>query len=389
MNCPKIPLCYSVTTMNLTPKAAYLHVPFCHTRCPYCNFTVIADRLDLVDRYVEAVTRELACLDHPHAVKTIFIGGGTPTMLPREAMLRLLAAIQKWLPLANDGEWSIEANPQDVTPELCQLLSDQGINRISLGGQSFDSAKLQMLGRDHTGEQLASAIDTASQWFDEVSVDLIFGVPGEDMQVWKSDLHMVTSRGLSHVSTYGLTYEKGARYWAQLQKGQIVAVAEETELEMYLYAIDTLTQHGMVHYEVSNFAKPGSECVHNQTYWQGNAWLGIGPGAAAYVNGTRTVNHRSTIKYLQRIEAGQSPVAESQTLDWSTRTRERFIFGMRQLKGVNWNELASSGEPRSIEAIAQQLPKHIDLGFIEWHDGHIRLTPQGLPISDSLWLDYW
>jgi oxygen-independent coproporphyrinogen III oxidase len=145
----------------------------------------------------------------------------------------------------------------------------------------------------------------------------------------------------------------------------------------------------MNHYEVSNFAKPGSECLHNQTYWRGDSWLGFGPGAAAYVNGTRSVNHRSTLKYLQRMESGQSPVAESQMLDWSTRTRERFIFGMRQLKGIDWNSLAHSGEPRAVEAIAQQLPKHIALGFLEWHEGHVRLTPQGLPISDSLWLDYW
>ena len=310
-------------------------------------------------------------------------------MLPPEPMVRLIEVIRRWLPLVDDGEWSIEANPQDVDRNLCQLLRDQGINRISLGGQSFDKGKLKMLGRDHTGDQLSNSIDVASQWFDEVSVDLIFGVPGEDMQVWKSDLQMAKSRSVSHLSTYGLTYEKGAQYWSQLQKGQIVAVAEETELEMYLYAIETLTQHGMNHYEISNFAKPGSECLHNKTYWQGDAWLGFGPGAAAYVNGTRTVNHRSTLKYLQRIEAGQSPVGESQTLDWSTRTRERFIFGMRQLNGVDWRSLESSGEPKSIEAIAQQLPKHIALGFIEWHEGRIRLTPQGLPISDSLWLDYW
>lgn len=372
-----------------TPKAAYIHVPFCHSRCPYCSFTVVANRLDLVDRYVEAVTRELTTIGRPHEVNTIFIGGGTPTLLPREPMVRFLEAIRRWLPLADNGEWSIEANPQDVDRDLCQLLSDQGINRISLGGQSFDAAKLKTLGRDHTGDQLASAIDTASQWFNEVSVDLIFGVPGEDMQVWKSDLQSATTRGVSHLSAYGLTYEKGAHYWSQLQKGQIVAVSEEIELEMYLYAIETLTQHGMNHYEVSNFAKPGSECTHNQTYWQGNAWFGFGPGAAAFVDGTRSVNHRSTIKYLQRMETGQSPVAESQTLDWSTRTRERFIFGMRQLKGVDWNSLASSGEPQSIEDIAQQIPKHIALGFIEWHEGNIRLTPQGLPISDSLWLDYW
>jgi oxygen-independent coproporphyrinogen III oxidase len=345
--------------------------------------------LDWVDRYVDAVTLELTNLGRPYTVNTIFIGGGTPTLLPREPMMRLLEVIHRWLPLADDGEWSIEANPQDVDQNLCLLLRDQGINRISLGGQSFDTAKLKMLGRDHTGDQLVSSIDIASQWFDEVSVDLIFGVPGEDMHVWKSDLQTVTSGCVSHVSAYGLTYEKGAHYWAQRQKGQIVAVAEETELEMYLYAIETLTQHGMNHYEVSNFAKPGSECLHNQTYWQGDAWLGFGPGAAAYVDGTRSVNHRSTLKYLQRMETGQSPVAESQTLDWSMRTRERFIFGMRQLKGVNWSSLASTGEPQSVEAIAEQLPKHIALGFIEWHEGHIRLTPQGLPISDSLWLDYW
>jgi oxygen-independent coproporphyrinogen-3 oxidase len=209
------------------------------------------------------------------------------------------------------------------------------------------------------------------------------------MEVWRSDLGTAISLGVSHLSTYGLTYEKGSHYWSQLQKGQILAVAEEVELEMYLYAIATLTQNGMIHYEVSNFANPGSECMHNQTYWQGDSWLGFGPGAAAYVDSTRTVNHRSTLKYLQRMETGLSPIAESQTLDWSTRTRERFIFGMRQLKGVDWSTLVNAGEPDAIEAIAQQIPKHIELGFLEWNQGHIRLTPQGLPISDSLWLDYW
>lgn len=371
------------------PKAAYVHVPFCHSRCPYCSFTVIANRMDLVDRYVEAVTRELTTLGSPKPVNTIFIGGGTPTLLPRESMMQLCEVIRRWLPLANDGEWSIEANPQDIDPTLCRLLRDQGINRISLGGQSFDMAKLKMLGRDHTGDQLARSIDIASQWFDEVSVDLIFGVPGEDMEVWRSDLGTAISLGVSHLSTYGLTYEKGSHYWSQLQKGQILAVAEEVELEMYLYAIATLTQNGMIHYEVSNFANPGSECMHNQTYWQGDSWLGFGPGAAAYVDSTRTVNHRSTLKYLQRMETGLSPIAESQTLDWSTRTRERFIFGMRQLKGVDWSTLVNAGEPDAIEAIAQQIPKHIELGFLEWNQGYIRLTPQGLPISDSLWLDYW
>jgi oxygen-independent coproporphyrinogen III oxidase len=372
-----------------TPQAAYVHVPFCHTRCPYCSFTVVANRLDLVDRYVEAVSRELSALGSPHPVETIFIGGGTPTLLPRKPMGRLFEEIRHWTPLKDNGEWSIEANPQDINQDLCLLLRDQGVNRISLGGQSFHDTKLKTLGRDHTGDQLAKAIDVASHWFDEVSVDLIFGVPGEDLPIWQADLNNAISRGVSHVSTYGLTYEKGARYWSQLQKGELVAVPEETELEMYLHAIGSLQENGFVHYEVSNFAKPGSECRHNQVYWQGDPWLGIGPGAAAYVGGTRSVNHRSTVKYLQRIEAGESAIAESQVLDWSTRTRERFIFGMRRLRGVEWSQFLQTGEPQSVEEISQQIPKHIKLGFLEWHEGYIRLTAAGLPISDSLWLDYW
>jgi oxygen-independent coproporphyrinogen III oxidase len=372
-----------------TPQAAYIHVPFCHTRCPYCSFTVVANRLDLVDRYVEAVSRELSALGSPHPVETIFIGGGTPTLLPRKPMGRLFEEIRHWTPLKDNGEWSIEANPQDINQDLCLLLRDQGVNRISLGGQSFHDTKLKTLGRDHTGDQLAKAIDVASHWFDEVSVDLIFGVPGEDLPIWQADLNNAISRGVSHVSTYGLTYEKGARYWSQLQKGELVAVPEETELEMYLHAIGSLQENGFVHYEVSNFAKPGSECQHNQVYWQGDPWLGIGPGAAAYVGGTRSVNHRSTLKYLQRIEAGESPIAESQVLDWSTRTRERFIFGMRRLRGVEWTSFSQTGEPKAIEEISLQIPKHIKLGFLEWHEGYIRLTAAGLPISDSLWLDYW
>lgn len=372
-----------------SPQSAYIHVPFCHSRCPYCSFTVIANRLDLVDRYVEAISRELTALGRSHSVKTIFIGGGTPTLLPRQPMVRLFEEIRSWIPLVEDGEWSIEANPQDITEDLCLLLRDQGINRISLGGQSFHDAKLKTLGRDHSGDDLSRAIDFACRWFNEVSVDLIFGVPGEDIQVWQADLKRAAALGVSHVSTYGLTYEKGARYWSQLQKGELVAVPEETELEMYLYAIAFLKENGFHHYEVSNFAKPGSECQHNQVYWQGDPWIGIGPGAAAYVGGTRTVNHRSTLKYLQRIEAGESPIAESQVLDWSTRTRERFIFGMRRLRGVDWNRFSQSGEPKAIDEISLQIPKHIKLGFLEWHEGCIRLTADGLPISDSLWLDYW
>jgi oxygen-independent coproporphyrinogen III oxidase len=381
----------SISDLPLQPKptAAYLHVPFCHRRCPYCNFTVVADRQDWMERYLDAVMVELSLVNTARPMNTIFIGGGTPTLLPYDLLRRLLDSIAHWLPMDTPGgEWTIEANPNDVSDELCEMLRQSGVNRVSLGGQSFQDSKLSMLGRDHCGGQLQQAIRIASQWFDEVSVDLIFGVPGETIDDWLSDLACAVALPITHVSTYGLTYEKGARYWSRLQRGDIVAVSEEVELEMYMTAIEHLSEAGFEHYEVSNFSLPGSSCRHNETYWNGEPWYAFGPGAASFVTGVRRVNHRSTGTYLKRIEAGESPVAEEEALDWETWTRERFVFGMRKRKGVQWESLVNVGKGETIETIQSQINLHIQDGWLEWCDGCIRMTTKALPVSDGLWKDY-
>jgi len=371
------------------PTSAYVHVPFCQQRCPYCNFTVVANRGDWMERYVDCVTDELSRLGSSRAMQTLFIGGGTPTLLPPNLMQRLFDSIHQWLPLDVDGgELTIEANPNDITDELCKLLRDNGVNRISVGGQSFNNSKLATLGRDHQGAGLRTVIQFASEWFDEVSVDLIFGAPGESIDSWMGDLDIVTALPVTHVSTYGLTYEKGARYWSQLQRGEIMAAAEDIELRMYLGAIERLTSAGFEHYEVSNFSLPGSACRHNETYWQGEPWYAFGPGAASFVDGVRRVNHRSTSTYLKRIEARESPVAEEDRLDWPTWTRERFVFGMRKLSGIEWDLLQVVGEPGTLMSIKEQISRHQDRGWLEWDGAKIRMTGQALPISDGLWKDY-
>jgi oxygen-independent coproporphyrinogen III oxidase len=369
------------------PRALYVHVPFCHSRCPYCNFTIAIDRAYWIDRYLASVQSEIKLLP-AHELSSIFIGGGTPTLLNNDQLAQVLYAIRDRFKLDANCEWSIEANPNDLTDDKCLTLLEAGVNRLSIGGQSFDASKLRRLGRDHDGPTLSQAIIRSLSFFQNVSLDLIFGVPDETFETWQSDLRTAIGLGLHHISTYGLTYEKGAMYWSQRAKGLLKPIEEGLELEMYFAAIELLSSSGYEHYEVSNFAKPGLACRHNQTYWKLEPWLAVGPGAAGYTNNQRTMNHRSTSKYLELLESQRSPIVETENIDWSQRTRERFVFGMRQLVGVDLSELSQEGEPNSLAHVRQTIDKHIERDWLVFDHNRVRLTRKGLAISDSLWPEY-
>lgn len=371
------------------PVSAYIHVPFCAQRCGYCNFSLLANRSDLFERYLWALEVELSALLEPRPVQTLFLGGGTPSILPRELTERMLSILTRWLPLQGEHrEWSIEANPIDITRERLELWKAYGIERVSLGGQSFNSHKLATLERDHSPEQLRAAIDMAKQTMDSVSLDLIFAAPNETLPTWERDLATAIECDVDHLSTYGLTYEKGAKFWGQRERNQLRTVSEEDELAMYALAIDTLSGSGYEHYEISNFAKPGHACRHNQTYWKGNSWWAFGPSAARYVGDVRSVNHRSTLAYLRRIEAGDSPVDERELLSPSQKIRERFVFGMRQIAGIDWSELASQADVETRDAIASKIGEHVEAGWMQRVGDRVRLTQSGLFLSDSLWHHY-
>lgn len=368
------------------PRAAYLHVPFCRHRCGYCNFTLVAGRDDLIAAYLQALALELQALGKPREVDTLFLGGGTPTHLPPRELTQLLQLARRWFPLAAGGELSIEANPRDLDAPRCEVLAGAGVTRVSLGGQSFAADKLRRLERDHDSADIELAVQRASEFAQSVSLDLIFGAPGETVASWERDLgRALALPSVAHVSTYGLTFDRGAAFYGRLQRGEIRQVEEEVERAMYEGAIDTLTGAGFEHYEVSNFAQAGHRCRHNETYWLGREFYAAGPGAARYLQGRREVNHRSTTAYIGRLLAGQSPIAESETLAPEDRARERLVFGLRRLAGVERGMFARETGYEIDALVGKPLTNYVAQGFLADDGQTIRLTRSGLLISDALW----
>lgn len=368
-----------------TPRSAYVHVPFCRHRCGYCNFTLVAGRDDLADDYLRAMRIELASLGEPRPIDTLFLGGGTPTQLGVARLEALLVTLREWLPLADGAEFSLEANPADVDEPMLRMLAAAGVNRVSLGGQSFDRQKLALLERDHTPQRFQAAATMAQEHIASVSIDLIFGVPGETLPTWQADLAEAMALQPNHVSTYGLTFERGTSFWNRLSRGELLRIDEELERSMYATAIDTLTAAGFEHYEVSNFARPGHRCRHNEVYWAGDGYYAFGPGASRYVDGRRETNHRSTTTYLKRVLAGESAIAEIDELPPEDRAREAFVFAMRRIAGVDRREFVDRFGDTVDQLVGQELRKVVELGLIEDDGQRLRLTREGLFISDAIW----
>ena len=367
------------------PKAAYLHVPFCAHRCGYCNFTLIAGRDDLIEAYLDALELELSRLDGPRPVETLFIGGGTPTHLAPAELARLLAIARRWFLLADRGEFSIEANPFGFDAERVKILADYGVTRLSLGAQSFDAAKLKLLERDHAPAEIARSVELARRRLSSVSLDLIFGVPGETLPVWRRDLASAVELAPDHVSTYGLTFERGTTFWGRLAHGDLARLDEELERAMYAEAIDALGAAGFEHYEVSNFARPGHRCRHNEIYWAAEEYYAAGPGAARYLAGRRETNHRSTTTWLKRVLAGQSPVAESETLSPEDRAREALVLGLRRMAGIDRHEFAARSGFEVDALIGREMARFVELGLLSDESGRLRLAREGLFVSDAIW----
>lgn len=372
--------------MTSIPRSAYLHVPFCRHRCGYCNFTLVAGRDDLIEEYLRALEIELSWLEMPRPVETLFLGGGTPTHLPPEPLARLLSLGTKWFPPAGDVvEFSIEANPIDLNEARAAVLAAAGVTRVSLGVQSFEDRKLAVLERDHRRAEIEQAFAAARSFANSVSLDLIFAAPGETLDDWRRDLQAAMQLSPDHISTYGLTFEKGTSFWTRRQRQQLDQAAEDLEAQMYELAIDTLTAAGYEHYEVSNFARPGHRCRHNEVYWTGGSYFAAGPGASRHIAGRRETNHKSTTTYIARVLSGRSPVADSEELSAEDRARERLVFGLRRLAGILLADFARETGYGVDTLGGSNLARFVEQGFIERTPTHLRLTRRGLLVSDALW----
>ncbi len=365
------------------PRAAYVHVPFCRHRCGYCNFAVVSGRDDLADRFLRAIDVELRDLGRP-PVDTLFIGGGTPTHLPADRLRQLLDCVSDRLDLASDCEWSVEANPEDINDEKLALLTSAGVNRISLGVQSFDDRKLKMLERGHSGDGAADVISKVAASIENLSIDLIFAAPGESLDDWRSDLQRAISLPVAHLSTYALTFEKGTQFWNRRRRGQLQGATESLEVEMYKLTRAMVSSAGWNHYEISNFARDPFRCRHNLAYWQGRGWFAAGPGAARFVDGRREVNHRSTTTYLKRIESGQTPTAESESISTEQYARERAAFGVRMIDGIDLDLLAEETGIDLQRRCTAEIETAVRNGWIEIAGGRVKLTERGILFADSV-----
>ena len=371
--------------MVVSPHAAYLHLPFCRHHCGYCDYPVIAGRSELVPAFLDAMEAELSCLGEPHAVETLYLGGGTPSYLPLQALQRVVDMARHWFPLQPGHEFTLEANPADLTAELASQLVSWGVTRVVLGVQSFQEAMLVELERDHREEEIRGAVGVLQDSGIHLSLDMMFAVPGQTLAGWERDLEGAVELSPEHISVLGLVIEQGTPFHARAEKGELVETGEELQRSMYLAALDKLQGAGFEHYEISSFSKPGHRSRHNQVYWNGEDYYAAGPGATRFINGCRETNHRETTTYLEKINAGLSPVCETSQLSAEMAARERLVFGLCQIQGVQAGEfLERTGYPLR-ELMGEYLEQYTSKGLLDWDESMLRLTRDGLLVSDSLW----
>ncbi|MFA9479175.1 radical SAM family heme chaperone HemW [Phycisphaerales bacterium AB-hyl4] len=364
-----------------------MHVPFCFHKCHYCDFYSIVDQpvgpTDRQARFTDALIAELTHQAEAYNLRprTIFVGGGTPTLLRPELWRQLLAAMQGLGMLDEVAEFTIEANPETVTAELMSELTAGGVNRISMGAQSFQPRLLKALERWHDPASVGRAAERVqAAGIDNFNLDLIFAIPGQTLDELDADLDAAMAMGPTHLSCYSLIFEPHTPLTKKMQLGLVKPMDEETERAMYERVLERLSAAGFEHYEVSNWARPTRRCEHNLIYWANGDWLGIGPSAASHVAGRRWKNQPHLGKYL--AESPRPPVVDEECLPEAQRVGEQLMLGLRLSEGVTLDWLAATLP--SDDARWQRIEEHVGHGLLERTSTHLRLTRDGLFVADTL-----
>ncbi|MGD9048858.1 MAG: radical SAM family heme chaperone HemW [Anaerolineae bacterium] len=368
----------------------YVHIPFCQAKCSYCDFNSFAGLEDLFDDYVRGLVRELQWLE-PVQVKTIYIGGGTPTVLPLPHLAQLLRTMQSALALAPRAEISIEANPGTVDAAKLEGLRLLGVNRLSLGVQSFDDEELSRLGRVHGATQAADAFCAARQaGFDNVGLDLIYGLPGQALAAWQGSLGRALDLHPDHLSLYALSVEASTPLAATIARGELPAQDPDLAADMYELAQELLSAAGFVHYEISNWARtPGHVCRHNLTYWRNEAYLGVGAGAHSWRNGRRWSNTAQPGNYVAQVLDGQRPVAGEETISPALEMGETMIMGLRLLEeGVSCRRFRQRFGTDPGTSFPDEIKELAGLGLLHTDGNGVRLTSRGRLLGNQVFVRF-
>lgn len=372
-------------------RSAYIHVPFCQTICGYCDFySVLVDRKamhPLVDALIADFEREVAA--RPVQLETIFVGGGTPTTLPPVELRRLLSRLHAAADADRPLEFTVEANPATVTTEIAATLVESGVTRVSVGAQSFDPSELRVLERIHQPPQVAQTVQICRDaGIAQVNLDLIFAVPGQSVESWRRNLEQAIAIGPDHLSCYALTYERGTPLFEQREAGDVKALDEDTEADMYELTIELLASAGYQQYEISNFARPGCECRHNLVYWHNEPYLGIGPSAAGFVEEVRYKNIPDHREYVRAVSESRSAWLSQEKLSPDQRARETMMLSLRLNEGLDRAAFRQRFGNDPTHLFGDAIEKHAELGLLVTTDDRIVLTPRGRLLANAVIADY-
>lgn len=362
----------------------YIHIPFCVRCCAYCDFNRVEYDAALADDYLDALGMEFAARTDGMVPETVYIGGGTPTALNLE-QLETLCSQFDYLDLSEVREFTVEANPGTVTIDKLVLLRDTGVNRVSLGAQTFNPRGLEILGRIHNAKAVRYAVALLQEaGVPEISLDFIYGWPGQTEQEWRDDLRRALDLGAAHLSCYSLTYCDNTPLAKKLASGEIAAQSEDEDLRFFNLTREVLADAGFDAYEISNFARPGHESRHNINYWQGGTYTGMGAGAHSYENGVRFANCLGVRDYIEQMNTRGAADAEKDEIPPAARARECGAVWLRMRAGIDRTRFFAVTGFHLEDLWAEELPDLLRDGWLEWADGHLRLTARAVPVADAV-----
>ena len=367
----------------------YIHIPFCKRRCIYCDF-FSTTQSEKKSAYVHALCRELETRKdylEGEDIETIYLGGGTPSQLLREELEEIFNHIYKVYPVKEDAEITLEANPDDLTPEYVAMLRQLPINRISMGIQTFQEETLKLLHRRHTAVQAIEAFRRCREaGFQNISIDLMYGLPGETLDTWRADLQQAIDLRPEHISAYHLIYEEGTALWKLREQHQVEEADEDLSVSLFSTLIEQLSEAGYQHYEISNFCLPGLHSRHNSSYWTGKKYLGFGPSAHSFNGVSRQWNVASLESYMKGVEEGELDV-EVEELDLYTRYNDFVLTSIRTAWGMPLSKLRSDFGEELYRYCMRMANPHLEQGVLEIGEDVLRLTRKGIFVSDGIMSD--
>lgn len=371
---------------NIILPGLYIHIPFCLSKCHYCNFYSETSLKDL-SSYTRALEREMTLYDQRfRKFDTVYFGGGTPSILKAEAITDILMSAKRHFSLSEGSEITIEVNPGDLDPDFLRSLRDGGVNRVNIGVQSFDDDILDFLGRRHSSRDAVHAIETTyNEGFSNVGLDLIYGIPGQNMMEWMDTLERAISFKPEHISCYQLTVEDNTPLGKRLDKGNIMLPDEDLQYDFFIKTSEWLDGEGYTHYEISNFARETRFISrHNSKYWNHTSYLGLGPSAHSFSENSRWWNHASTNRYLHDIKEGKPPLENTENLDMQSLRMEYFFLGLRTAKGINLQDFKERFGYDLMAEKGDMLVLLEESGLIQIADASVMPTRRGFALADSL-----